>query len=122
MPRFLTKAMQGKRLYFDLRPNGQGEADGTYAQPIFHADEQRIERDCAKNGQSENAWKEKLVFAITGVDSPEWYGFCDMESKPIPCTPEAVRDLCESDPAQMRSILIIIQSAAQTARVDAEKN
>lgn len=120
MPRLLTMEMKGKPLYFDLRKDGIGKAEGFWAQPIFLSDEHRIERECSKKGQSENAWKEKLVFALD--TDRDWDEFCDFHGNPIPCTPENVRGLCESDPAQMRSMLILIHNAASQGREDTEKN
>jgi hypothetical protein len=117
MPKMFTAALKGKVLYYDLRDNARGPAEGVYAKPIFESDSIRIERECEAQGKRNRAWIEELIYAITG-----WNGFVSVDGTEIPCTPDNIRTLCESDPVQMRNLYIVIKSAARAQMDIAEKN
>ncbi|MDR2892982.1 MAG: hypothetical protein LBV80_07860 [Deltaproteobacteria bacterium] len=117
MPKFFTDDFKGKTLYYDLRENTAGPKEGVYARPIFESDYISISRKCEADGKKNLAWVEMLAFAIV-----DWCGFVTVEGKEIPCTPDNIRKLCESDPVQMRHLYVVIGSASHAQVEIAEKN
>ncbi|MDR2893573.1 MAG: hypothetical protein LBV80_10950 [Deltaproteobacteria bacterium] len=117
MPKFYTKAFEGKTLYFDFRTGGVGEPEGVHARPIFASKEIELERKCLREGRQEQLWIELLVYSLEG-----WEGFYDVAGGSIPFSGENVRQLCESDHSFMRTVLHVIRSANHATLEDAEKN
>lgn len=119
MPVFLTQEMKGKELFFDLAPTGSKERkEGFWSLPIFESDRQAARQALiAAGGNDDKLWIFLLEKHIT-----RWVGFKDMNGKDIPCTPENIRSLCDSDFATMLGFFNMILDAANTGKILAEKN
>lgn len=118
MPKFITNDFKGKELYFDLRPEGSKDPEGFWAMPCFESDRKAIQQEMVAKGQGERpVWIEMLKRHIT-----KWQGFKDIMGKDIPCTPESIDELCESDTHVMIGIHSLLVDAANCGQVLAEKN
>ena len=117
MPKFVTQDFKDKELYFDLRPGGKGKKEGFWATPIFDSERREKLQELQAEGKAEGLWIELLIDHIR-----KWVGFVDMNGADIPCTPENIRTLCESDFSAMMTIFQLITDAAATAQVVTEKN
>jgi len=118
MPRFVTQKLKTTELYFDLRIKGAGtEAEGFWAYPLFASDERAKMQELQAKGRENQVWVEMLCKNII-----RWEGFSDMAGADIPCTPENIRELCDSDFYTMWAIYNTMKDAANMGTVVAEKN
>ena len=118
MPKFVTRKLKTTELYFDLRPSGaESEPEGFWAYPMFASGERETMQEMQAKGRESQAWVEMLCKCIL-----RWQGFHDMAGSEIACTPENIRELCDSDFYTMWGIYSLMKNAANTGMVLAEKN
>ena len=118
MPRVITAEFKTTKIYFDLRPGGGGEKpEGFWAMPIFNSENQRARDEAVRSGRGDAIWQDLLAKKVV-----DWEGFNDMNGEGIPCTPENIIKLCESDPMYMLHMYGKITDAGRAGVLITEKN
>lgn len=120
MPKILTSAFRNTIFFL---PYSRDKSEGVYCKPITQTRRNEIRRNAmVEAGMDSDIGEAYWCRDMLKETILDWKGFWSPTGEAIPCTPEAIADMCESDPVFAMTMLTRILSIARTGDLEDQKN
>lgn len=120
MPKILTDTYRNATFFV---PYTDDKSEGFFVKPVTETDLLKIRIDAAKEAGADNDLADVIARRLVlqrHVQS--WQGFFDVAGNEIPCTPEAIKEVCECDPAFADGMAMRVRSVARIGELEEQKN